>query len=96
MGRAARGHAHPVGGLAVRASIRRFLVELGEDIHDGIASARELHRERHPKRDRRSEARARMAETAERYMHALDEADARMAGQQISPSPPETCPGPER
>jgi len=76
--------------------VRRFLVELGEDIHDGIASARELHRERHPKRDRRSEARARMAETAERYMQALDEADARMAGQQISPLPPETCPGPER
>jgi len=96
MGRAARGHAHPVGGLAVRASIRRFLVELGQDIYTGIVSAREVYRERHPERDRRSEARARMAETAERYIQALDEADAWMAGQQISPSPPQTCPGPER
>ena len=76
--------------------VRRFIVELGQDIWTGILSAREVYRERHPKRDRRSEARARMAETAERYMQALDEADARMAGQQISPSPPETCPGPER
>ena len=76
--------------------VRRFIVELGQDIWTGILSAREVYRERHPKRDRRSEARARMAETAERYMHALDEADARMAGQQISPLPPETCPGPER
>ena len=54
MGRAARGHAHPVGGLAVRASIRRFLVELGQDIWTGIVSAREVYRERqrYPERDR--------------------------------------------
>jgi hypothetical protein len=35
-------------------AIRRFIVELGQDIHDGIASAREVYRERqrYPGRDR--------------------------------------------
>jgi len=34
--------------------VRRFIVELGQDIHTGIMSAREVYRERqrHPKRDR--------------------------------------------